>query len=56
MRDELLFISKRLADVAKDIEGFTDKEKQYIIERAEKISSGSLIELFNILGEYGKLE
>lgn len=56
MREELLFISKRLADVAKDIEGFTDKEKQYIIERAEKISPGSLVELYNALGEFGKLE
>lgn len=56
MREELLFISKRLVDVAKEIENFTEEEKQYIIERAEKISSGSLIELFNVLGEYGKLE
>ena len=56
MREELLFISKRLADLAKDIEGFTEEEKQYIIERAEKVSSGSLVELYNVLGEYGKLE
>lgn len=55
MKEELLFIAKRLADVARDIESFTEKEKQYIVERAEKISSSSLINLYNSLGEYGKL-
>lgn len=55
MKEELLLISKRLADIAKEINNFTEEKKQYIVERAEEISPSSLIDLYNILGEYGKL-
>lgn len=52
MAEELLFISKRLADVAKKIANLTEGEKQYILKRAEKLSPSSLINLYNCLGEY----
>lgn len=55
MNEKLLWIAKRLVDVSKDIEELEEDEKRYIIERAEKLSSISLIELYNTLGEYGKL-
>lgn len=55
MDEKLLFIAKRLADIAKEIDDLKEDEKRYIIERAEKISPESLIELYNILGEYGEL-
>ncbi|MDR7856283.1 hypothetical protein [Tissierella sp.] len=55
MSEELLFIAKRLADIAKSIEDLKEDEKRYIIERAEKISPDSLVELYNSLSEYGKL-
>ena len=56
MGEKLLFIAKRLSDLAIEIERLYEKDKQYIIEKAEGISPDSLIELYNILGEYGKLE
>lgn len=55
MDEKLLWISKRLADIAKDIEGLREDEKKYIIERAEQLSPISLIESYNALGEYGEL-
>lgn len=55
MDEKLIWIAKRLADVAKDIEDLTEDKKRYIIERAEKLSPDSLIELYNALAEYGEL-
>ena len=55
MNEKLLFIAKRLADISDEIDSLREDEKRYIIERAEKISPDSLIELYNSLGEYGNL-
>lgn len=55
MDENLLFLAKRLVDIAKDIETLAEDEKMYIIGRAEKLSPISLVELYNALGEYGEL-
>lgn len=55
MNEKLLFIAKRLADVAKDLDILREDEKRYVIERAEMLSPDSLIELYNTVGEYGEL-
>lgn len=55
MDENLLFLAKRLADVSKELDNLTEEEKQYIIERAEKLSPITIIELYNSLGQYGKL-
>ena len=56
MEDEKLYwIAKKLSDVAKDIENLSEEEKQFVIEKAEKRSPYSLIELFNAINEYGVL-
>lgn len=55
MKDNLLFIAKTLADIADDIDKLEENEVRYIIEKAEKMNPIGLIELYNSLGEYGKL-
>lgn len=55
MQEGLIFLSKRLIDIAKEIEDLNEDEKTYIIKQAEKLDHKSLIELYNILGEYGQL-
>lgn len=52
-RTKLLFLAKRLADIAKDLDKITmEEDKQFVIERAGKSSHVELVELFNILLEY----
>lgn len=55
MDEKLLWIAKRLVDVAKDFEGLSEEDKQLVIERAEKLSPYPLIDLYNSLGDYGEL-
>lgn len=55
MEDKLVWLSKRLSDVAQEIDSLSEKEKKEVIGRTEKNSPLSLIELFNSLNEYGKL-
>lgn len=42
-------------DVAKDIEKLSEEDKEFVIQRAEKMNPYPLIDLYNSLGEYGKL-
>ena len=51
-RTKLLFLAKRLADVAKDLEAIAEKDKKFVIERADKANSIGLVELYNALLEY----
>lgn len=53
--EKLYWIAKRFSDVAKDIENLSEEEKCFVVERAEKMSPYSLIDLYNSLGEYGEL-
>lgn len=55
MEDKLLWIAKRLSDIAKDMNKLSEKEKQLVVQRAEKNSPIELIDLFNSLNEYGEL-
>lgn len=54
-KEKLYWISKRLMDIAKDIEGLSEDEKEFVIVRAEKMNPYPLINLYNSLGEYGEL-
>lgn len=54
-KEKLYWIAKRLMDIAKDIEDLSEGEKQFVIQRAEKINPYPLIDLYNSLGEYGEL-
>ncbi len=49
---ELLFMAKRLADIAEDTDRLAEEDKQFIIERAGKSNHAGLVELFNALLEY----
>ena len=51
-RTKLLFISKRLADIAKDLDKLDEEDKKFVIERVDKLNPIGLVELFNALGEY----
>ena len=55
MDEKLLWIAKRLTDIAADINELPEEEKKVVIKRAEKNSPIQLIELFNALNEYGEL-
>ena len=55
MEDKLVWISKRLSDISKDIERLSKIEKKDVINSAEMNSPLSLIEFFDSLNEYGKL-
>lgn len=54
-KEDLYWIAKRLMDVAKDIEKLSEEDKEFVIQRAEKMNPYPLIDLYNSLGEYGKL-
>lgn len=54
-KEKLYWISKRLMDVAKDIESLSEEEKRFVVQRAEKMNPYPLIDLYNSLGEYGEL-
>lgn len=49
---ELLFISKRLKDIVKDIDKLNDEEKEFVVNRAENEAAIEIVELYNLLGEY----
>lgn len=51
-KTELQFIAKRLTDFTKDFGDLDEKEKKYVIERANKTHSYGLVELYNALGKY----
>lgn len=51
-RTKLLFIAKRLADIAKDIDDLNDDDKKYVVERADMLNPLELVELYNALLEY----
>ena len=51
-KTKLLFIAKRLADVAKDIDKLTEEDKKFVIEGVDKLNPLGLVELYNALGEY----
>lgn len=55
MEDKLLWLAKRLSDIAKDMEKLTEEEKELVVKRAEKNSPIELIDLFNSINEYGEL-
>ena len=49
---KLLFLAKKLVDFTKDFGKLSEKEKKYIIERADKLYGYGLVDLYNSLGEY----
>lgn len=51
-RTKLLFISKRLADIAKDLDKLDEEDKKFVIERVDKLNAIGLVQLYNALGEY----
>ena len=51
-KTRLLFMGKRLADVAADLEKLTEKDKKFVIERLDKLNPIGLVELYNALLEY----
>lgn len=51
-RTKLLFISKRLVDIAKDLDRLDEEDKKFVIERVDKLNPIGLVELYNALGEY----
>lgn len=51
-RTKLLFIAKRLSDVAKDLDKLSEEDKRFVIERVDKLNRVGLVELYNALGEY----
>lgn len=55
VNDKVVWIAKRLSDVAMDIDVLSEEDKKEVIKRAEKSSPFALIELFNSLNEYGEL-
>ena len=55
MDEKMLWMAKRLSDVAKDIDKLNEDEKRTVIKRVEKNSPLELIELFNAINEYGEL-
>lgn len=51
-KTKLLFIAKRLADIAKDLDKLSEQDKKFIIEKVDKLNPIGLVELYNALGEY----
>lgn len=49
---KLLFTSKRLADIAKDLDKLNETDKKFVIEKADKLNAIGLVELYNALLEY----
>lgn len=50
-KTKLLFLAKRLADIAKDLDKLTE-EKKFVIERVDKLNPIGLVELYNSILEY----
>lgn len=48
----LLFIAKRLMDIAEDIEKLCDEDKRFVIKRVDEQKPFVLAELYNALLEY----
>lgn len=51
-RTRLLFISKRLADIVKDLDSLDEEDMKFVIERVDKLNAIGLVKLFNALGEH----
>lgn len=51
-RTKLLFIFKRLADIAKDLDNLDEEDKKFVIERVSKYNPIGLVGLNNALLEY----
>ncbi|CAK7037005.1 hypothetical protein [Tissierella sp.] len=51
-KTKLLFIAKRLVDIAKDLDKLGEEDKRFVIERIDKLNPLELVELYNSLGEY----
>lgn len=49
---KLLFMAKRLVDLAKDFQGLNEDEKKIVIEKADEQNGYGLVDLYNNLGEY----
>lgn len=49
---QLLFIAKRLMDIAEDIEKLSDEDKKFVIERVDEHKPYVLVDLYNALLEY----
>ncbi len=54
MDRDILWLAKRLKDVAADMSKLTETEKKQVIERLDTISSSATFELYNVLNEYMK--
>ena len=51
-KSKLIFMAKRLSDVAKDLENLSEADKKFIVERIDFENPRVLIELYNALFEY----
>lgn len=54
MDAKILWLAKRLNDLAADIEKLSISEKKALIERLDSISDTATNELYNILNEFMK--
>lgn len=51
-KTELLFLSKRLKDIATEIDKLNQEEKTFIVEKADSEAPMEMEELYNALLEY----
>lgn len=51
-KTKLLFISKRLSDLAKELNKLSEEEKKFVIEKVDKLNAIGLVGLYNSLLEY----
>ena len=51
-KSQLLFIAKRLSDIAKDLDGLSEYDKQFVVERVDKVNAVGMVALYNALLEY----
>lgn len=54
MDRNILWLAKRMKDIAAELEKLTDTGKREVVERLDTISSKASNELYNALNEYMK--
>ncbi|QUH28207.1 hypothetical protein [Vallitalea guaymasensis] len=54
MDKNIIWLAKRLKDIAADLEKLTETEKREVVERLDSISYKASNQLYNVLNEYMK--